>query len=514
MSAEDPPVPPPPGEGVPPTPPAQPAQPAPSEDAEGRAAGGGPQIGVDEWVGRSGAKHDAGTGLRLIVNRVGDRVGWWPRLGLALVAGLAIGQFLLTNANLQQTAFNCMVYAILALGLNIAVGWAGMLDLGYIAFFGFGAYGYSVFSSAALGSNGAGGAHLPFIEIVPIVLVIAGAVGVFIGLIALRLDGDYLAIVTLFVGQAFVEIATNVDPQTFGGVNGLFDLDSVHDFGGQITTTSGYFRLGLIVLVGLAAILHLLDTSRTGRAWRAIKDDPLAAGAMTIPVDKLRIMAFSFGSIVGAFGGVLFAGQQGSVFPTDFNSNVLILIYACLVLGGTGSITGAIAGGIAVTAAEQILSSPTDSAYLFYGLILVALVVKVRPWRLLAAVVAAIVAFGLAAHAIAGAISSTAVGGSPGSGGWIRSLVSHWVVIPSRAATYGNLTYAALICALVLVVQLHGVRRMIAVVPTVYLAACCWESKLITSPAVTTQIMLGAILIVTMAARPQGLFGKRQVEIV
>ena len=209
----------------------------------------------------------------------------------------------------------------------------------------------------------------------------------------------------------------------------------------------------------------------------------------------------------------MFAGQQASVFPTDFNSNVLILIYACLVLGGTGSITGAIVGGIAVTAAEQILSSPTDSAYLFYGLILVALAAKsVRGASRRR--VAGIVAFGLVVHGIAGAISSTAIAGHPGSAGWIRSLVSHWVTIPTRAATYGNLTYAALICALVLLVQLHGTRRLIAAVPTVYLAACCWESKLITSPAVTTQIMLGAILIVTMAARPQGLFGKRQVEII
>ncbi len=317
------------------------------------------------------------------------------------------------NVNIEQVAFNCMLYAMLALGLNIAVGWAGLLDLGYIAFFGFGAYGYAMFSRRARHRRPAV-IHLPTIETIPIVLVGAGILGVLIGLVALRLSGDYLAIVTLFVGQAFVEIVNNVDPSTLGGVNGLFGLDPFHGFGGQITTTLGYYYVALVMVVVLAAALHLLDTSRTGRAWRALRDDPLAAEAMTIPVNTLKVMAFSFGAIVGALAGTVFAAQQSTVFPTNFTANILILIYACLVLGGVGSIAGAILGGIVVTAAEQMLSSPTDAAYLFYGLILLALLVKVRPWRYLVLLLPALVAFGFAMHAIVGAISSSAVAGSPG----------------------------------------------------------------------------------------------------
>ena len=207
-------------------------------------------------------------------------------------------------------------------------------------------------------------------------VVAGGVVGVLIGLVALRLEGDYLAIVTLFVGQAFVEFVNNVDPGTLGGVNGIFGLDSLHGFSGNISSPRGYYFVALIMIVLLAAILHLLDTSRTGRAWRALRDDPLAASAMTIPVNKLKVMAFSFSAAVGALGGALFAAQQGSVFPTNFTENILILIYACLVLGGAGSIAGAIAGGIIVWALEQMLSSPTDSGYLFYGLILLALVLE------------------------------------------------------------------------------------------------------------------------------------------
>ena len=469
------------------------------------------QIGIDDWVAQSGQRQDGGSGWRKLLGRADARLGWWQRLARVGLAGLIAGQ-LLTNVNTQTVAFNSLLYAMLALGLNIAVGWAGLLDLGYIAFFGLGAYGYAVLSSTATGSGGTGGTHLPAIESIPIVLVVAGVVGVVIGLIALRLSGDYLAIVTLFVGQAFMEVVNNVDPGTLGGVNGLFGLDPLHSLGGRIESPIGFYYLALIIVLALAGILHLLDTSRTGRAWRALRDDPLAASAMTIPVNKLKVMAFSFGAIVGALAGTVFAAQEDTVFPTNFTANILILIYACLVLGGVGSIAGAIMGGLVVTIGEQMLSSPHDAGYMFYGLILIALVTRIRPWRKLAAVLAGVVALGFATHAIVGAISSAAVAGAPGSSGWIGSAVGDYVIVPANPATYGNVLYVVLICALVLILRLHGTRRLLAVVPTVYIAACCWEARLIVNPSITTQIMVGAILIVTMAARPQGLLGTRRVE--
>jgi ABC-type branched-subunit amino acid transport system permease subunit len=471
------------------------------------------QIGVDDWVAQSGGRRDQGSGWRKLLNSVDTRLGWWQRLILIALAGVIAGQ-LLTNVNLQTVAFNSLLYAMLAMGLNIAVGWAGLLDLGYIAFFGMGAYGFAVLSSSATGSGGSGGTHLPAIESIPIVVLVVGAVGVVIGLIAVRLSGDYLAIVTLFVGQAFMEVVNNVDTGTFGGVNGLFSLDPLHSFGAQVVSPLGFYYVALAAVVILAAILHQLDISRTGRAWRALRDDSLAASAMTIPVNKLKVMAFSFGAMVGALAGTIFAAEQNTVFPTNFTANILILIYACLVLGGVGSIAGAILGGLVVTIGEQMLSSPNDAGYLFYGLILIALVVRIRPWRNLAAVLAGIVAFGFAARAIVGAVSSAAVAGAPGSGGWIGSAVRDYVIVPSSPATYGNILYVVLICALVAIVRLHGTRRLLAVIPTVYIAACCWEARLIVNPSITTQIMIGAILIVTMAARPEGLLGTRRVELV
>ncbi len=471
------------------------------------------QIGIDEWVAQSGERRDAATGWRRPLVILDERLGWWPRLGIAALAGFAFGMAT-GNVNLLTVGFNCLLYAILSLGLNIAVGWAGLLDLGYIAFVGFGAYGYAIFSSTALGTGGMGGSHLAAFESIPIVVVAAGGVGVVIGLIALRLEGDYLAIVTLFLGQAFMEAVNNVDPSTLGGVNGLFGLDSLHGLGGTISTPRGFYIVALIVVAVLAALLHLLDKSRTGRAWRALQDDPLAARAMTMPIDKLKVMAYSFGGAVGALGGALFAAQQSSVFPTNFTANILILIYACLVLGGAGSIAGAITGGVVVTALQYVLSSPKDSAYLFYGLVLIALIWKIRPWRYLGAVLAAIVGLGFAAHAIVGAISSSATAGSPGSAGWIGSAVKHYVIVPSSPIGYGNILFVVMICCLIALVRLQGVWRLLLVVPTVYIAACCWEARLIVNPSITTQIMIGAILIVTMAARPNGLLGTRRIEIV
>jgi branched-chain amino acid transport system permease protein len=475
-------------------------------------------IGVDEWVAQSGDRRERQSGMRGLARRVDDRVGWWPRLLLVGIAALIYGEVVAAgNVNFAQTGFNIVLYATLALGLNVVVGWAGLLDLGYIAFFGAGAYGYALFSSHAFGNLvlSTGGIELPAIASIPIAVVVVGIFGLVVGLVALRLSGDYLAIVTLFVGQAFAETVNNVAPSTLGGSNGLFGLQPFHIGRAAIGSPIGYYWFGVIVLLVLMAALRLLDTSRTGRAWRAVRDDPLAAAAMTIPVNRVKVMAFSFGAMIAALAGTEFAAQQSGVYSTNFSAQILILIYACLVLGGAGSIAGAVLGGVVVTAAQQLLSSPLDSAYLFYGILLVVLVARVRPWRYLAALFAAIVGFGFAAHALVGAISHRAIAGTPGSTGWFAGALRHYVIIPRGSPlAYGNVLYIASIVLIIVLVQLRGVRRLIVAVPTVYVGICCWEARLTLDPGITALIMIGAILIVTMAARPQGLLGSRRVEIV
>ncbi len=233
------------------------------------------QVGVDEWVARSGHRREYAPGWRGDAQRLFERVGWWQRLGVAAFLGLLVPFFTVNDFQLQ-VGINALLLALLALGLNVAVGWAGLLDLGYIAFYGFGAYGFALLSSDQL--NSPTGIHLPALVSVPIVMVAAAVLGLVVGLPSRRLIGDYLAIITLFFGEAFVEFTNNVAPSKLGGPNGITGVDPYKlPVVGSLTTNKQYFWLLLALLVISMAVLHLLDTSRTGRAWRAVREDPLAA---------------------------------------------------------------------------------------------------------------------------------------------------------------------------------------------------------------------------------------------
>jgi branched-chain amino acid transport system permease protein len=469
----------------------------------------GPQVGADEWVARQTGRREYLPSWLGRAQRESERIGWWPRLAVAGLVGLALPLFGLGGFQLQ-VGIDALVIALLAVGLNIVVGWAGLLDLGYVAFFGFGAYGYALLSSSQLGANGI---HLPYYLSLPIVIIGAALLGLAVGLPSRRLIGDYLAIVTLFFGEAFVEFTNNVAPSKLGGPNGITSIDPIKIFGIQLTTNASYYYLLVIVLVVTMAVLRLLEKSRTGRAWRAVREDPLAAAAMTIPVNRVKLLAFAFGAMVAALAGTIYAAQQASVFPTDFDTPILILIYAALILGGAGSIAGAATGALVVMVIyDGLLRSPAEASVLFYGLILLTLLAKLRPWRRLAIVLAATVALGFAAYAIARAISASAVAGGPQSGGWIADALRDWVIVPANAQVAGNIGFVVLICLLVALVQVSSRWRTILLPPTLYLAAFVWETRLVVQPSITRQLMIGAILIVMMNARPQGLLGQRRVE--
>jgi ABC-type branched-subunit amino acid transport system permease subunit len=468
----------------------------------------GPQVGTDEWVARQRDRREYLPSWLGVAQRANERIGWWPKLAAATAVGLALP--LLGLGGFQtQIGINALVYGLLVLGLNIVVGWTGMLDLGYVAFFGFGAYGFALLSSGQIGKHGI---HLPAIVSLPIVMIAGALVGLMVGWPSRRLIGDYLAIVTLFFGEAFVAFTNNVAQGTLGGANGIVGIDPIHT-GISINSNTGYYYLLIVLVVVTMAVLRLLEYSRTGRAWRAVRDDSLAAGAMTIPVNRVKLMAFAFGAMIAALAGTIFAAQQISVFPPDFDTPILILIYAGLILGGSGSIGGAITGMLVLEIIyDGLLRNTTYSAYLFYGLILVALLAKVRPWRRLGLVLATTVAFGFAAHAIAAAISAKAVASGPQSTGWIADALRDWVIVPANPAIPGNWGFVLLVVMLVVLVQAKGTWRTILLVPTIYLASFAWEARLVTQPAITRQLLIGAILIVMMIARPQGLLGARRVE--
>src|SRR5580704_10258992 len=170
----------------------------------------GPQVGADEWVARQTGRREYLPSWLGRAQRESERIGWWPRLAVAGLVGLALPLFGLGGFQLQ-VGIDALVIALLAVGLNIVVGWAGLLDLGYVAFFGFGAYGYALLSSGQVGANGI---HLPSYLSIPLVMLATAALGLLVGLPSRRLVGDYLAIVTLFFGEAFVEFTNNVAPAT------------------------------------------------------------------------------------------------------------------------------------------------------------------------------------------------------------------------------------------------------------------------------------------------------------
>jgi ABC-type branched-subunit amino acid transport system permease subunit len=488
-----------------------------------------PRIGVDEWVAQVEERREAGRGLSGLLQR-----GWTgtpPTLKLALFVGFAATVPLYLNqADLFSFGLFTLLYALLALGLNIVVGYAGLLDLGYVAFYGFGAYLYAFLSSTHSERIGDRlyhySFHWPAQASIPTVVAASALLGLVLGFPSRRLLGDYLAIVTLFFGQAFVVFVNVADPWGLtNGPNGLADVDGLDFFGYHLTSLRQYFYFLLLVFTLVVIGLHFLNASRTGRAWRALREDPLAAETMSIPVNRLKLMAFAFGAATAGLSGAIFAAVQTGAFPGNFDVSLLITIYAVVILGGTGSIAGVVLGAIMINVPFELLDPASDrlglARVLLYASIVTILVARLRPWPRLVAVLGGVLALGFAVHAIVSAAASSWTAGSvaevQGTGEQAQGFagaIEHWVVIPAGHGRFGPVVYIVLVAAIVVVTQLRGWWRLAALVPTLYLVALAWENILAEQPAVTRLILFGVLLIALMNARPQGLLGTARVEIV
>ena len=474
-----------------------------------------PRIGTDEWVAQAETRTEHYRGFTAPARRVWDRVTPGARFALFLAVAAAF-PFTTDSTFLQRVGVNVLLFALLALGLNIVVGWAGLLDLGYVAFYGFGAYAYAWVSSSQFDL------HWPTIATIPAVVVASALLGVLLGLPSWRLVGDYLAITTLFFAQIFVELAVNLDRINLpgsdeplnltGGPNGIPGVDPMVIFGIEFLRVRDYFFLLLVVLALVVVGLYSLNDSRTGRAWRAVREDPLAAELMTTPVNRMKLLAFAMGAAIAGLTGTIFAAVQVGVFPQNFEVTLLIMIYAALILGGAGSIQGAILGAIVVASVPEILRTPENARYLFYGALIAVLVAAVRPWQRLAVLVGAAVAFGFAVHEIVGLVWPDGVeAGTRGEG--LGSLLDSWVVLPAvERLLIGNIAFVLLIAAVLALTQLRRDSRFLLLVPTIYLAAFVWENRLVFQPSVTRQLLFGAILVAMMTRRPHGLLGTPRVE--
>jgi len=268
-----------------------------------------------------------------------------------------------------------LLYVLLALGLNIVVGYAGLLDLGYVAFYAVGAYMLGLLASPhmtetfpAIAALFPGGLHLPWWAVLPLGALVAGTFGVILGAPTLKLRGDYLAIVTLGFGEIIRVFVTNLDAPVniTNGPKGLSQIDPIsifgynfaqkHSwFGFEIPSVTNYYYLFLAMVIISVFICYRLERSRIGRAWMAIREDEIAAKAMGINTRNLKLLAFGMGATFGGVSGVLFASFQGFVSPESFSLQESVMIVAMVVLGGIGHIPGVILGALLLAALPEVL---------------------------------------------------------------------------------------------------------------------------------------------------------------
>ncbi len=267
-----------------------------------------------------------------------------------------------TGSDWASVLFLVVVYMIVAVGLNVVIGMAGLLDLGYVGFYALGAYSVALFGSPsspvtkAIASRFglAEGWAVPFAMCIPIAIALTMAAGVLLGAPTLRLRGDYLAIVTMGFGEIIRIVARNADPIT-GGAAGVTnvpvppgpEIDGRAFF--NTSDAERWYWLALVVLIILIFLARRLEYSRVGRAWLAIREDEDAAAVMGVAAFKFKLWAFAIGAAVGSIAGLLFGSKQQYVEPTGFALNLSFLFVAMVVIGGSGNIYGAILGAFLIT---------------------------------------------------------------------------------------------------------------------------------------------------------------------
>jgi branched-chain amino acid transport system permease protein len=313
-----------------------------------------------------------------------------------------------TGGYYLTVTYNVELYVLLAIGLNIVVGYTGLLDLGYVAFFAVGAYVYGIFASPQLSHSlnatfyflmpptQGGGAHVSMLVLLPAAGMVAAAFGVLIGIPTLRLRGDYLAIVTLGFGEITRIFANNLDlPLNItNGPNGVVRIDDVFIGGysfGDITNHIGpvsippflnYYYLVLLVIVLTVFFVSRLAASRVGRAWTAIREDEVAAEVAGINTRNLKLLAYASGGFFGGMSGAIFAAGSHVIAPESFQLFLSILVLCMVVVGGMGSIQGAALGAVAIGLPYFLSTQLQSLRVLIFGVILV-LMITFRPQGLL-----------------------------------------------------------------------------------------------------------------------------------
>ncbi|MCM8595727.1 high-affinity branched-chain amino acid ABC transporter permease LivM [Accumulibacter sp.] len=337
---------------------------------------------IDQWQARRRTRTAAASSATRGVNPLLRRGGW-----LALGVALALPVVFPENRYVVDTATTVLIYVMLGWGLNVVVGLAGLLDLGYVAFYAVGAYTYALLSTQF---------GWTFWESLPVAGAMAATFGVLLGWPTLRLRGDYLAIVTLGFGEIVRVILVNWTEMS-GGPNGITSIPRPTFFGlpfrppGDEPTFASFFALEyspnqrLIFLYYLILALALLTNAfvtrmrrlPVGRAWEALREDEIACKAMGIHARNVKLSAFALGAMLGGFAGVFFAARQGFISPESFTFNESAIILAIVVLGGMGSQLGVVLASLVLVLLPELGRDFAEYRMLLFG----AAMILIMIWR-------------------------------------------------------------------------------------------------------------------------------------
>jgi branched-chain amino acid transport system permease protein len=327
-------------------------------------------------MGRKEAEERPGETKSLVQKVITTKQYFYPLVGMALIGTLIFPQVFSTyQTNIMITA---LMYVVLGLGLNIVVGLAGLLDLGYVAFYAVGAYSYALLNHHF---------GLGFWMVLPLGGLLGALFGILLGYPVLRLRGDYLAIVTLGFGEIIRLVLENWNEFSFGP-SGIAGISRPSFFGmsmniHQVTTYTYYLMIGMVCLT--IFVVGRLQNSRIGRAWEALREDEIACQAMGIDKTRTKLMAFSLGATWAGFMGVVFAAKTTFINPASFTFLESAIILSIVVLGGMGSIIGVILGAFILILLPEYLRAFSDYRMLIFGATMVLMMVF-RPQGLIAGV--------------------------------------------------------------------------------------------------------------------------------
>lgn len=288
-------------------------------------------------------------------------------LGIMLILGLPMLPIPQKNLWVRIIGY-AGLYILLGLGLLIHVGMAGMLDLGFAAYYGIGAYTCAFLASEHFGLN------LSFWLTLPIAGLVAALISMLVCIPVLRLRGDYLAIVTLGFAEICRLLFLNLKPIT-NGSQGIMGIDKPVLADMVFKTGSHFYYLIFICVVLFLFLANRLIKSRTGRAWMAIREDEDVAEMSGVNTTRYKLLAFAAGAFLGGLGGAIFASWQGSIFPDNFNLMASINILCLIILGGLGNIYGVVIGALALIALPDMLRGLSDFRMLIFGILLIVMMI-------------------------------------------------------------------------------------------------------------------------------------------